>query len=73
MKRASGTVCALLCCAGALGAAAGELSDDFLEFLGSFEDEQGEWLDPLELDELELPDDDENDDNDDDRNDEQDI
>lgn len=39
-----------------LGSAAASVADDaltdeaFFEFLGSFEDEDGQWLDPLELD-----------------------
>ena len=30
-------------------------SPELLEFLGEFSDERGEWIDPLELDDAELP------------------
>jgi hypothetical protein len=29
---------------------------DLLEFLGEFETEDGEWIDPIEIDEMNLPD-----------------
>lgn len=48
MRRAG--VCALaLLCATALAADSADLA--FLEFLGSFSDDEGEWLDPLALEE----------------------
>ena len=71
MRRASWAAAIALGAAAAMGAAASELDAEFLDFLGSFADEDGNWLDPLELEELELPEDGQNEDGSEDEDDDQ--
>ncbi len=49
---AAATAMALLVCSPVAGQEEDMPSDDFLEYLAALVEEEGEWVDPLELDEL---------------------